>query len=180
LCDLLGIDYPVIQSGMGFVAGPDLVAEVCRAGGLGVLAGLNVPPDELRARIRQVRALTDRPFGINLWLHTELRPPADPATITDDRLAAVHGVLNRFRARLGLPAQAARPGAVPNIIDAQIEVIPARGGRGRGDDRPRGAVGARRASPPGAARLIRRDLPTPRGRCAADGHRRRTGFAHRA
>jgi nitronate monooxygenase len=140
LCDLLGIDYPVIQSGMGFVAGPDLVAEVCRAGGLGVLAGLNVPPDELRARIRQVRALTDRPFGINLWLHTELRPPADPATITDDRLAAVHGVLNRFRARLGLPAQAARPGAVPNIIDAQIEVIleerPAAFSIGLGDPGP--------------------------------------------
>ena len=38
LCDLLGIEYPIIQSGMGNVAGPDLVAEVSRAGGLGVLA----------------------------------------------------------------------------------------------------------------------------------------------
>src|SRR5262245_49697858 len=103
LCDLLGIEYPIIQSGMGNVAGPDLVAEVSRAGGLGVLAGLNVPPDELRSRIRQVRDLTDRPFGVNLWLHTELRPPADPATISDDRLEAVQSVLNRFRADLGLP-----------------------------------------------------------------------------
>ena len=123
LCDLLGIEYPVIQSGMGSVAGPDLVAEVSRAGGLGVLAGLNVPPDELRSRIRQVRALTARPFGVNLWLHTELRPPADPATISADRLAAVHSVLNRFRAQLGLPARSARPGAVPDIIASQVEVI---------------------------------------------------------
>ncbi len=123
LSDLLGIEYPVLQSGMGTIAGPDLVAEVSRAGGLGILAGLNVPPDELAARIRQVRALTDRPFGVNLWLHTELRPPADPATISDDRLAAVHAVLNRFRARLGLSPSSTRPGAVPDIIAAQIEVI---------------------------------------------------------
>jgi nitronate monooxygenase len=119
----LEIEYPLIQSGMGTIAGPDLVAEVSRAGGLGILAGLNVPPDELRNRIRQVRALTDRPFGVNLWLHTELRPPADPATISDDRLAAVHSVLNRFRAQLGIPARSGRPAAVPDIIPAQIEVI---------------------------------------------------------
>jgi NAD(P)H-dependent flavin oxidoreductase YrpB (nitropropane dioxygenase family) len=59
------------------VAGPDLVAEVSRAGGLGVLAGLNVPPDELRRLIRRVRELTDRPFGVNLWLHSAMRPPVD-------------------------------------------------------------------------------------------------------
>jgi nitronate monooxygenase len=123
LCDLLGIEYPILQSGMGSVAGPDLVAEVSRAGGLGILAGLGVPADELRRRIRLVRDLTDRPFGVNLWLHTELRPPADPAAVSDERLAAVHSVLNRFRARLGLPARAARPNAVPDIIGAQIEVI---------------------------------------------------------
>ena len=123
LCDLLGIEYPVLQSGMGSVAGSDLVAEVSRAGGLGILAGLNVAPDELRSRIRQVRALTDRAFGVNLWLHTELRPPVDPATIADDRLAAVHSVLNRFRTRLGLPPSLKRPDAVPDIIAAQIEVI---------------------------------------------------------
>ena len=61
LCDLLGIEYPIIQSGMGSVAGPDLAAEVSRAGGLGVIAGLNLPPEELRTRIRFVRERTDRP-----------------------------------------------------------------------------------------------------------------------
>ncbi len=43
LCDLLGIEHPIVQSGMGGVAGPDLVAEVCRAGGLGILAGGSSP-----------------------------------------------------------------------------------------------------------------------------------------
>ena len=61
LCDLLGIEYPIIQSGMANVAGPDLVAEVSRAGGLGILAGLGVPPDELRGRIRHVRELHGPP-----------------------------------------------------------------------------------------------------------------------
>jgi nitronate monooxygenase len=96
---------------------------VSRAGGLGILAGLGVPPDDLRGRIRRVRELTDRPFGVNLWLHTEIRPPVDPATIPDARLAAVHGVLNRFRAELGLPTRHDRPPAVPNLIPAQLDMI---------------------------------------------------------
>src|SRR5262245_24055066 len=123
LCDLLGIEYPVIQSGMGNVAGPDLVAEVSRAGGLGILAGLNVSPDELRNRIGQVRTLTHRPFGVNLWLHPQLRPPVDPATIPEGRLSAVQSVLNQFRGHLGLPPASARPPAILDLIDDQIEVI---------------------------------------------------------
>ena len=81
LCDLLGIEYPILQSGMGSVAGSDLVAEVSRAGGLGILAGLRLSPDELRVKIREVRERTDKPFGVNLWLHAELRPPVDVARI---------------------------------------------------------------------------------------------------
>ena len=95
LSDLLGIDYPIVQSGMGGVAGPDMVAEVSRAGALGVLAGLNVPPDELRKMIRRVRELTDRPFGVNLWLHSALRPPIDPATLPGDLAPGLHWA--RFR-----------------------------------------------------------------------------------
>ncbi len=49
LCDLLGIEYPIVQSGMGSVAGPELTAEVSRAGGLGVLGGL-LKTAEHRAR----------------------------------------------------------------------------------------------------------------------------------
>lgn len=123
LCDLLGIEHPIIQSGMGTVAGPNLVAEVSRAGGLGVLAGLNLPPDELRKRIHQVRALTDRPFGVNLWLHSELRPPVDPATLPAERVDAVQNVLNRFRERLEAPASHARPPRMPDVIDAALDVV---------------------------------------------------------
>ena len=65
LCDLLGIRYPILQSGMGGVAGPELVAEVSRAGGLGILAGLRLSKDQLRQGVRRVRELTDRPFGVN-------------------------------------------------------------------------------------------------------------------
>src|SRR5712692_6944147 len=79
LCDLLKIDYPILQSGMRRVAGPELAAEVSNAGGLGILAGLLAKGEDLRAQIRRVRELTDRPFGVNLWLHSELRPPVDPA-----------------------------------------------------------------------------------------------------
>lgn len=123
LCDLLGIEYPIIQSGMGSVAGPDLVAEVSRAGGLGILAGLNVPPGDLRAMIREVRALTDRPFGVNLWLHSALQPPVDPGIVAEDTLRDAQGMLNRFRQRLGVPATTARPGPPPNLVAAALEVV---------------------------------------------------------
>jgi nitronate monooxygenase len=123
LCELLGIEYPILQSGMGRVAGPELAAEVSRAGGLGILAGLNTAPDDLRRGIRQVRELTDRPFGVNLWLHTEIYPPVDAARIPEDTVRAVQGTLNRFRERLGIPATWARPTGLPDFIDAAFEVI---------------------------------------------------------
>jgi nitronate monooxygenase len=123
LCDLLGIDYPIVQSGMGAIAGPELVAEVCRAGGLGILAGLNVPPDDLRAMIRRVRELTDRPFGVNLWLHRALRPPLDPSEISDEVLRGAQGMLNRFRQDLGIPTTLQRPGRAPDLVEAAIKVV---------------------------------------------------------
>jgi nitronate monooxygenase len=123
LCDLIGIDCPVLQSGMGRVAGPDLVAEVSKAGGLGILAGLNVPPDALRQQIRRVRELTDRPFGVNLWLHPALLPPADPQGVPGDVLAAVQRALNGFRARLGLPASQASPERLPDLVEASFQTL---------------------------------------------------------
>ncbi|MBI2203460.1 MAG: nitronate monooxygenase [Candidatus Rokubacteria bacterium] len=123
LCELLGIEYPIVQSGMGGVAGPEMVAEVSRAGGLGVLAGLNVPPDDLRRMIRRVRELTDRPFGVNLWLHPALRPPIDPRSVPDDVVAGAQGQLNRFREPLGLPPTVDRPPAAPDFLGAAIEVV---------------------------------------------------------
>jgi nitronate monooxygenase len=123
LCDLLGIEYPIVQSGMGGTAGPELVAEVCKAGGLGIIAGLNLTPDDLRARIRRVRELTGRPFGVNLWLHTEIMPPVDPATVPEASVLAVQQVLNAARETLGLAPATGRPDRAPDLIPGAIEVI---------------------------------------------------------
>jgi nitronate monooxygenase len=123
LCDLLGIEHPILQSGMGRVAGPELVAEVSRAGALGILAGLNLPPEDLRRGIRRVRELTDRPFGVNLWFHSDLRPPVDAARLPDEAVRAVQATLNRFRERLDLPPTFARPAGLPDLLDAAVEVI---------------------------------------------------------
>lgn len=123
ICSLLSIKHPVLQAGMSGVAGPDLVAAVSRAGGLGILTGTLVPPDELRARIRRVREITDRPFGVNLILHDDLRPPADASRIPEDLIRSVQKQLNRFRKRLGLPVIWSRPPAVPDWLDAALSVI---------------------------------------------------------
>lgn len=108
---------------MGRIAGPDLVIEVCRAGGLGILAGLQVPPEELRRAIHAVRTGTDRPFGVNLWLHEAMQPPTEPATIPVLDVSAVQRTLNTFRERLGVPAQSGAPAPLPDLIDAQFEVL---------------------------------------------------------
>jgi nitronate monooxygenase len=73
LCDLLGIDVPIIQAGMGWdkegmTTPPELVAAVCNAGGLGCIGGSSIRPEVIRERIRRVRALTDRPFGVDITL----------------------------------------------------------------------------------------------------------------
>ena len=123
LCDLLGIEYPIAQSGMGGVAGPEMVAEVSRAGALGILAGLNVAPEDLRTMIRRVRELTDRPFGVNLWLHSALQPPLDPATLPDGLIESVQETLNAFRTRLGIPLRNDRPPRGPDVLANAIDVV---------------------------------------------------------
>jgi nitronate monooxygenase len=123
LCDLLSIEYPIIQAGMSGVAGPELVAAVSEAGGLGIMTGALTPPAELREKIQRIRKLTDRPFGVNLLLHTDLRPPKDAARIPDDLAHKVQTQLNRFRERLGIAKSASRPGAIPDLVNSAFEVI---------------------------------------------------------
>ncbi len=65
ITELLGIKYPIIQSAMNYVAYPSLVAAVSNAGGLGILGAASMDPDKLRDNIRQIRELTDKPFGVN-------------------------------------------------------------------------------------------------------------------
>jgi nitronate monooxygenase len=64
---LLGTKHPIIQAPMALVTTPELVAAVSNAGALGSLGGAMLSPDELRAAIRDVRARTDAPFGVNLF-----------------------------------------------------------------------------------------------------------------
>ena len=65
-CELVGIRYPIVQTGMGWVAGPRLVAATAEAGGLGILASATMTYDELVTAIAEVRSRTDRPFGVNM------------------------------------------------------------------------------------------------------------------
>lgn len=71
LCDLLGIEHPILQGGMAWVATAELSAAVSEAGGLGILGGGNAPPDYVRRQIQELRRLTSRPFGVNLPLFSE-------------------------------------------------------------------------------------------------------------
>ncbi len=70
LTRLLGIEHPIIQGGMAWTATAELVAAVSNAGGLGVIGAGHMPTDMLREQVRQTKAATDRPFGVNLMLLT--------------------------------------------------------------------------------------------------------------
>jgi len=68
LCDLLGCRYPIVQTGMGWVATPELVAAVCNAGAFGFLAAATIRPEEVSGEIEAIKALTDKPFGVNFLM----------------------------------------------------------------------------------------------------------------
>jgi NAD(P)H-dependent flavin oxidoreductase YrpB (nitropropane dioxygenase family) len=68
LCELLDCQAPIIQTGMGWVATPELTAGACNAGAFGFLAAAALPLDEVEKRIHQTKALTDRPFGVNFLM----------------------------------------------------------------------------------------------------------------
>lgn len=73
--ELMGVRYPIVQGGMQWIGRAELVAAVSNAGGLGLLTALTQPsPEALTVEIARVRALTDRPFGVNLTILPSLRP----------------------------------------------------------------------------------------------------------
>lgn len=113
-CDRVGIEYPVVLAGMGPVAGSGepvataaLVAAVSNAGGLGVMGGVAYPPDVLRREIRKVRALTDKPFGVDLLLSPNFLLPRGagpmPSMPRSDQLPKPHlQAVERIAASLGI------------------------------------------------------------------------------
>ncbi len=74
LTELLGIEYPIIQGGMAWVAEYHLAAAVSNAGGIGLIGAASAPPDIVREQVRKCRELTDKPFGVNIML---LNPNAE-------------------------------------------------------------------------------------------------------
>jgi NAD(P)H-dependent flavin oxidoreductase YrpB (nitropropane dioxygenase family) len=85
LTEKLGCKYPIVQTAMGWVADPNLVAGSCNAGGFGFLAGATIPAAEIERDILRVKELTDKPFGVNFHMY---QPNA--ANIVD--LVIEHGV----------------------------------------------------------------------------------------
>jgi NAD(P)H-dependent flavin oxidoreductase YrpB (nitropropane dioxygenase family) len=69
LTEKLGCRYPIVQTAMGWVADPRLVAGSCNAGGFGFLAGATIPADQIERDIQRVKELTDCPFGVNFHMY---------------------------------------------------------------------------------------------------------------
>jgi len=85
ICKMLGIEYPLFQGGMAWVATAELAAAVSNGGGLGIIAAASMPADVLEQEILKARTLTDRPFGLNIMLMSQT---AEDAT----ELAAKHRI----------------------------------------------------------------------------------------
>lgn len=88
ICEMLGIDYPVFQGGMAWIADGRLAAAVSNAGGLGIIGAGNAPGEHVRQQIRLARSLSEKPIGLNIML---MSPFADEvaAVAVEERVQAV-------------------------------------------------------------------------------------------
>ncbi|TFH20161.1 MAG: nitronate monooxygenase [Acidimicrobiales bacterium] len=116
VCDLFGIDVPIVQTGMGWVAGARLVSATSNAGALGILASATMDFGELRAAVAEVRSRTDRPFGVNIR--------ADAHDV-DERVALLidEGV------RVASFAQAPKEALISRLHDGGVLVVPSIGAK---------------------------------------------------
>ncbi|MYS08557.1 nitronate monooxygenase [Streptomyces sp. SID6041] len=113
---LVGVRHPVVQTGMGWVAGPRLVSATANAGALGILASATMTVEQLRAAVREVRSRTDAPFGVNLRADA-----GDAAERT--RIIVEEGV------RVASFALAPSRELIARLKDAGVVVIPSVGAR---------------------------------------------------
>ncbi|MGH9013521.1 MAG: NAD(P)H-dependent flavin oxidoreductase [Acidimicrobiia bacterium] len=110
-CELFGVRYPIVQTGMGWVAGARLTSATSAAGGLGILASATMTFDELRKAIHEVKDRTDKPFGVNLR--------SDQADVDDRvRLLVDEGV------RLASFAQAPGQDLIARLKDGGVVTMP--------------------------------------------------------
>ncbi|MDQ8701584.1 nitronate monooxygenase [Streptomyces sp. LHD-70] len=114
--ELVGVRHPLVQTGMGWVAGPRLVSAVANAGALGILASATMPLEQLKAAVREVKSRTDQPFGVNLR--------ADAADARERvRLIVDEGV------RVASFALAPSRELIAELKDAGVVVVPSIGAR---------------------------------------------------
>ena len=111
LCKLLGIEYPIIQGGMAWVATAELAAAVSNGGGLGLIAAGGAPADVVRAEIKKCRELTDKPFGVNVMLMSPFSEDVMQVVIEEKVAAVATGA--------GNPAK-----YIPALKEAGIKVLP--------------------------------------------------------
>ena len=116
LCDLLGVRYPIVQTGMGWVAGARLASATSSAGGLGIIAAATLSLDELRQAIGEVKDRTDAPFGVNLR--------SDQPDV-GDRI----DLLIRERVKVASFAMAPGEALIKRLKDGGVVVIPSIGAR---------------------------------------------------
>ncbi len=111
LCDLLGIEYPILQGGMAWIADGRLAAAVSNGGGLGIIAAGNADGAWLRQEIKKAKEMTKKPFGVNLML---MSPFADEVSrvAAEEKVAVV-------TTGAGNPAK-----NIPMWKDAGVKVIP--------------------------------------------------------
>lgn len=114
--ELFGVRFPIVQTGMGWVAGASLVSGTANAGGLGILASATMTFDEMVAAIDEVHDRTDQPFGVNL------RTDAVDIERRVDHLIAAEVKVASF-------AQAPRPDMVAKLKEAGLVVMPTVGAR---------------------------------------------------
>ncbi|HEY2926494.1 NAD(P)H-dependent flavin oxidoreductase [Piscinibacter sp.] len=116
LCTRLGIDLPIIQAPMaGGWTTPALVAAVCNAGGLGMLAAARLSLEQLRDQIDAVRRLTSRPFGVNFLLAPPDAAPTD--------VSAIQRALDVGRSKLGLMPGSTALQLPPSQTAAQFDLV---------------------------------------------------------
>lgn len=113
---LFGVDYPIVQTGMGWVAEPSLVIATAQAGGLGILASATMTFAELMAAVREVKSRTTHPFGVNL------RTDAPDVDQRVDYLISEQVKVASF-------AQAPRPDLVKKLKDNGLVVMPTIGAK---------------------------------------------------
>ena len=116
LTRLVGVRHPIVQTGMGWVAGPRLVSATANAGALGVLASATMTTDQLRSAVREVKERTDAPFGVNL------RADASDA---GERV----GIIIKEGVRVASFALAPSRELIAELKDAGVVVIPSIGAR---------------------------------------------------